>query len=89
MAFSIMTLSISKKCHYAECTVLFFAMMNVIYAECRYAECRYAECHGATNKGSTNRELYYQGLYQQKHKPVGHLRPPFQARMYTRINKSG
>jgi len=45
----IMMLNISIKCHYAECCVLFFAMLTAEYhfAECSYAECRYAECLGA------------------------------------------
>ncbi len=60
-----MTLSINDpqhktlciECHYNECCVSFFVMLNVVmlnvimlscrYAKCRYAECRHADCHYA------------------------------------------
>ncbi len=56
MRFRITTLCCYTDSHYAECRILFTAMLNVIfiaklgynikmpYAECRYAECRHAVC---------------------------------------------
>ncbi len=44
--FTIMTLSKTMLCHYAECRI-FYYYAECRYAKCRYAKCRYAECRSA------------------------------------------